>query len=153
MWWLPSHLPDDLHKERKIPIPNWAQHHHMLGNQHADRLALQAAKAYELDPEAIKPIVKITYDTKLILMCLATVVVNLSHRKQDAVPKPGPRLSESLSAFALTSEEVEKGLLHCLNYRHRYSKLVPGVRRSLRECANPWSVLTLQSQAQYLSTE
>ncbi len=147
VWWIPSHLLDDPRRDRTTPVPAWATNHHKLGNGHADRLAVTAAKLHELDPEVAEPIIHNIQTVKLVQKPLVAVIINMpkrKHNKSGRQPKPVPEVCDSLKIPAINSrhrfdaENIESGaMFSCQCCKDRYSKTAVGVRRLLKRIGDP----------------
>ncbi len=106
---MPSHLLEDPERRRKCskdpkPIPSWVQHWHKLGNQHADILAAEACKRFDVAEELADPIINRISQLKLIQKRLAAIICHLPERpKVPKLPKVRQRRVTLDDLFATTS--------------------------------------------------
>ncbi len=96
--WMPSHLLSDPERKRKRskkpkPVPDWVEYWHKVGNDHADGLASEACKSFEVDAGLAQPVIDRVSDLKLIQRRLASVICHLPSRPKVPRLKPIPRPS------------------------------------------------------------
>ncbi len=81
-YWMPSHLLEDPEMSRKksknpMPTPGWVEMWHKLGNNHADVLAADACKRFDLNSRVADPIIERAQQVKIIQKRIASIICHL----------------------------------------------------------------------------
>ena len=69
-----------------MPTPDWVQHWHKLGNHHADVLANEACKRFDVHDDVAQPVIARVNELQLIQKRLATIICNMPHRPKTSRP-------------------------------------------------------------------
>ena len=86
VFWLPSHTRTDPIKAAKKPT--WVSERHVLGNEHADRLAGDAASSASLEMNSISRVRRYTWLVRQIQRRIAAVITHIPHRAKLTPPIP-----------------------------------------------------------------
>ncbi len=150
---MPSHLPEDPERKRckskdPMPIPDWAQLWHKLGNHHADLLATEAGKTFALHEDIANPIIQRVSELQLIQKRLASIICYMPHRPKNhrspKIRRPIETLDELLRMsnhsfspdWAGFSTLAKSGKLQCVACHGSCMTKSRGIKAFLKgECA------------------
>ncbi len=109
--WMPSHLLEDPKRKRckskdPKPTPDWVQRWHIIGNYHADLMATEACKAFDVEDHLAYPIISRAREIKLVQARISSIICHLPHRPKVKNPPKVPRSTPTTEQLLFSSSHT-----------------------------------------------
>ena len=89
-----------------MPIPEWVQRWHKIGNHHADLLATEACKMYDIPEEVAQPVVERVAELKLIQKRISSIICHMPNRPKEKRPPKVLRRVPTIDEVLCTSSHT-----------------------------------------------